>query len=131
MTDSELEAHYRRYIDCLNSRRLGEMGQFVHAELVSNGKAMTREEWQAGPVGHAISAVPDFHWDIQQIVVQDNQVAARLIDTGTLQSEWLGRHPSGKSMTFPECVFYKFRDGRIHEIWSLFDFQAIDAQLTA
>ena len=34
-TDAELEAHYRRYIGYLNSRRTDELGDFVQDEPIT------------------------------------------------------------------------------------------------
>ena len=49
----------------------------------------------------------------------------------TPQGEFLGLKPNGKPVSFAEHVFYRWRDGRIHEVWSLIDQPAIQAQLAA
>jgi predicted ester cyclase len=36
--------------------------------------------------------------------------------------------PSGTPISFAEHVFYRFRDAKIAEVWSLIDTQAIAAQ---
>lgn len=46
MTRNELEAHYWRYITCLNERRLDEAEAFYADELLYNGTTITRAEWR-------------------------------------------------------------------------------------
>jgi predicted ester cyclase len=129
MTEAELEAHYRRYIQCLNERRLDEMHLFYHDELLYNGARMTRAQWRAQAIEATFAAMPDFQWNIQQIVIQGEWIAVRLIDTGMLAREWLRLRPTGRSVRFGENVFYRFRAGRTDEVWSVFDLLAIKTQL--
>ena len=44
--------------------------------------------------------------------------------------EWLGLRPNGGSISFSEHVFYKFRGGKIYEVWSLLDVPSIVEQLS-
>lgn len=74
-------------------------------------------------------AMPDFRWPIENIVIDGEQVAVRLIDTGTPTRDWLGLKPTGRLVRFGENVFDRFRDGRIDEVWSIFDALAVRAQL--
>ena len=55
----------------------------------------------------------------------------RSTDTGTFTREWLGLTPTGRSVAFTGMVFYTFTDGRMSEIWSLFDQAGMKAQLMA
>lgn len=47
MIEAELEAHYLRYISCLNDRRLEGLDEFVHEELTYNGEPETRADYRA------------------------------------------------------------------------------------
>ena len=129
MHTNTLEAIYRDYIRCLNERRLDEMPTFYPDELTHNGERMTRARWRAEAIEATFEAMPDFQWNIQRLLIQGDELAARLVDTGTLAREWRGLHPTGASVHFAENVFYRFRDGRIHEVWSVIDFEAIQRQL--
>lgn len=129
MSPAELEAHYRRYIQCLNERRLDVMSEFYHDELLYNGEPMTRARWQAQAIEACFEAMPDLHWHIQQIVIQGEDIAVRLIDTATFAKPWQGVQPSNKSVRFGENVFYRFREGRTYEVWSIADVSAIRRQL--
>ena len=130
MDAAELGQHYRRYIECLNQRQIDQLDEFVHETIRYNGAPMSRDDWKAGPILATVEAMPDFRWTISEIVVAGERVAARLTDTGTLAREWLGL-PTGRSVAFTEMVFYTFTDGRMSEIWSLFDQAGMKAQLMA
>ena len=128
MTEAEFEAHYRRYISYLNNRRLDELDEFLYEELTYNGEPETRADYRARIAGD-VAAIPDLYFDVRLIVVGDDQIACRLFYNCTPQSEWLGLQPNGKSISFAEHVFYKFRDGKIYEVWSLLDVPSIAEQL--
>ena len=128
MTEAEFEAHYRRYISYLNNHRLDELDEFLHEELTYNGEPETRADYRARIAGD-VAAIPDLYFDVHLIVVGGDQIACRLFFNCTPQSEWLGLQPNGKSISFAEHVFYKFRDGKIYEVWSLLDVAAIAEQL--
>ncbi|MEU3324268.1 MULTISPECIES: ester cyclase [Streptomyces] len=46
--------------------------------------------------------------------------------TGT----FFGQAPTGRRISFGEHVFYRFRAGRIAQVWSLIDREAVATQLT-
>jgi predicted ester cyclase len=128
MTTAAFEAHYRRYISCLNDRRLDDLDEFVHEELTYNGEPETRADYRARLAGD-IAAIPDLYFDVQLIVAGGDQIACRLFYTCTPRSEWLGLQPNGTSISFAEHVFYKFRDGKIYEVSSLLDVPSIAEQM--
>ena len=127
---SATESLYRRYIDRLNERRLDELGEFVHEELTYNGRPMTRLDYQA-MIARDVAAIPDLRFDIQGLVVDRDQVACRLRFDCTPRGEFLGLRPDGRRVVFAEHVFYRFRDGKIGEVWSLIDRHAIEEQLAS
>ena len=127
MTKAEFETHYGRYISYINNRRLDELDEFVHEELTYNGEPETRADYRARIAGD-VATIPDLYFDVQLLVVGD-QIACRLFYNCTPQSEWLGLQPNGQSISFAEHVFYKFRDGKIYEVWSLLDVPSLAEQL--
>ena len=128
LTDAELEAHYRRYIGYLNSRRTDELGEFVQAELTYNGKSLTRRDYQ-NLIADDVATIPDLYFDVRLLVVNGNRVAARIVFNCTPQRTFRGLEPTGKKVSFAEHVFYRFRGGKIAEVWSLLDQPATEAQL--
>ena len=123
-----LEQVYRDYIAALNDRRLDELDRFVHDRLGYNGAQWTREDYRAR-LADDVRNVPDLHYDVQLLVVADDHVACRIWFDCTPQREFLGVPADGRRVGFAEHVFYRFRDGRIAEVWSLIDTDAIRRQL--
>ena len=125
MTRDELEALYRSYIDCLNERRLDEAEAFYCDELLYNGERISRAEWRRDAIEASVTVMPDLQWHVERLVIEGGLVAARLVDTGTLTRRWRGLAPTGRSASFGEHVFYRFRDGRTDEVWSIVDVLAL------
>ncbi|KAE9407275.1 SnoaL-domain-containing protein [Gymnopus androsaceus JB14] len=128
MDSSALEAHYRRYISYLNDRKTHDLGDFAHEQLTYNGKSMTRVDYQ-NYIAESIASIPDLYFDVQHLLVSDNQVASRIKFDCTPVKEFRGYSPNGKKISFVEHVFYRFQDGKIREVWSLLDDSAIAAQM--
>ena len=68
---------------------------------------------------------------MDRLVVAGDQVACRLHFHCTPRGEFLGLRPNGKTIAFAEHVFYRWREGKIYEVWSLIDRPAVEAQLAA
>ena len=92
-----------------------------------NGKTTCLKDYAAA-IEASITAVPDFHWQLEDIVSNGEMVAVRLTDTGTPQSEWLGIAPTGQSFR-QELAVYEFRDGKIAKMWFLIDIPAVASQM--
>jgi predicted ester cyclase len=129
MTDAELETHYRQYIRCLNERRLDDLGHYVHDKLRYNGVSETRMAYRDRLI-QDVAAIPDLYFDVHLLVAHDQTVGCRIFFRCTPQHEWQGWHPDGQTISFAEHVFYRFRDGKIEEVWSLLDRDAIAEQLS-
>lgn len=127
MSAQDLEAHYRQYIDEINAGHADQLDDFVHENVLYNGNQLTKDEYQ-----HLITdsqkAISNLYFEIQMLVVSNNQVGCRIhFPNVTLEKEFLGQQPTGKSISFSEHVFYKFREGKIYEVWSLLDERAVAA----
>lgn len=117
---SDVETTWRAYLDALHERRLDRLGEFVHDPIRFNDVDVPLADYAAA-INSNIMAVPDFHWDVADLVADGDSLATRLIDTGTAVSEWLGITPTGKPFRTTEFAFYRFRDGKIAEMWFLLD----------
>ena len=126
---AELDQLYRAYLGALNERRFGDLGQFVHDEVVRNDQAMTSQQY-ADLIAADVEAIPDLRYTIGLLVSGEDTVAARLWFDCTPVRSFAGIAPTGGRVQFAEHVFYRFRDRRIAQVWSLIDTPAIRAQLT-
>jgi predicted ester cyclase len=128
MTTEELRDFYLRYADVCNARAFDRLEEFVHDEVTLNGVPSTRADVTASLRAHT-QAIPDLVWEIQDLVIEGNRIAARLRDTGTPQQEWFGLTPTGATVTFDECAFYEVVDGRFAHTWYLMDAAGVRRQL--
>jgi len=76
------------------------------------------------------SAMPDYHIDIDLLVADDNQVAARLIQSGThTGGALMGIPATGKKATWTEMGVLRVSDGKIVESWFEADMLGVMQQL--
>lgn len=125
---SELTDNFRSYLAALNDRRMEELGDYVHNTIRFNDEPTSLEEYAAA-IQSNIDLVPDFHWAIEHLVASGDLLAVQLTDTGTPEGEWLGITPTGRSFRITEMAFYRFRDGRIAEMWFVLDATTAAAQV--
>jgi len=119
---------YRAYLACLNERRFDDLGAFVHETITYNGAEMTLEEYRALLTGD-VTTIPDLVFTVDQLVVQGDRVAARLWFDCHPRGEFRGLVADGRRVAFAEHVFYRFADGRIADVRSLIDVEAVREQL--
>lgn len=119
---------YRAYLACLNERRFDDLGGFVHDELTDNGAPLTLDDYRALLVGD-VTTIPDLVFTVDRLVVEGDEVAARLRFDCSPRGEFRGPAADGRRVTFAGHVFYRFAGGRIAEVWSLIDVEAVRAQL--
>jgi steroid delta-isomerase-like uncharacterized protein len=63
----------------------------------------------------AVSAFPDFHHNIIDVVAENDKVAVRYIVTGTHKGQFQGIPPTGKQVSFEGTEFITINDGKIAE----------------
>lgn len=129
MGKQDLLAVYRDYLACLNARRWDELERFVGEEVVHNGRLLGLRGYRA-MLEADIEAIPDLRYVPEILIADDRVVSCRLLFHCTPQREFLGFAPTGGRVSFSEHVFYAFREGRITEVWSLIDREAVRAQLS-
>jgi len=127
-TGGALERLYLRYIDALNDRRFDDLPAFVAGELVYNDAPITGGQYRA-MLEDDVRRIPDLFFDVQHLLVDGDQVACRLRFACTPVAVFQHLQPTGDPVVFTEHVFYRFRDDRIVQVWSLLDVAALQAQL--
>ncbi|MFF7967822.1 ester cyclase [Streptomyces sp. NPDC007903] len=129
MSDSDLRAFYERYLKALNAHEFDGMGEFIADRTTLNGEPATRGDLLAVQ-RHDVDAVPDLHWELQELLFDGDRLAARLVNTGTPVKEWLGVRPTGASFEIVEYAIYQVRDGRFVHMAALHDAAGLRRQLT-
>ncbi|MFE3144356.1 ester cyclase [Streptomyces scopuliridis] len=130
MTGKDLRSWYMRFAAALNAHEFDGMDEFINDQVLLSGKPGTRDDVVRVLKG-IVEAVPDFHWDVKEILFDRDGIAVRVINTGTPVKEWLGVPPSGASFEIVEYVIYKVSNGRFVEMTNLHDSAELRRQLTA
>ncbi|OHV07539.1 ester cyclase [Kushneria phosphatilytica] len=128
MSRDELASRYRKYIDCLNAQDWHNLGQFVHEDVVHNGRQLGLSGYRE-MLEQDFMAIPDLHFAIELLTSDPPHLASRLMFHCTPTGTFLGLPVNGRRISFAENVFYEFQDARIISVWSVLDKAAIEAQL--
>ncbi len=75
------------------------------------------------------SAFPDVTFVIEDVIQQGDRVAARVTLEGTHRGEFAGIPATGKRMKVYDFAMYRIAGGKITDVWSLVDIQAMRDQL--
>jgi len=90
-----------------------------------------------GPAGQAKiaadfrAAFPDLRMELDLILGDGDLVAARWTAEGTNTGPWGGRPPTGKRARFSGVNIFRFRDGKVVELWNHRDDLGLKQQLGA
>lgn len=90
-------------------------------ELVQTGDRWEGHEGAASFYTQLLSAFPDIHFDLTNIVIGPQGVCEEAQVTGTHRGEWRGRAPSGELVEFAVVIFFpwdrvarKFKGERVY-----------------
>ncbi|GAA0388497.1 ester cyclase [Microbispora corallina] len=84
----------------------------------------------AGPAGpealkqiarYLRSAMPDLHFDIEDMIAEGDRVATRWTLRGTHEGDFFGFPPTGRPVEVRACVVFRMEDGKVAEIWPVVD----------
>jgi predicted ester cyclase len=125
---TDLADVYRDYIACLNKQDWPRLGQFVHDEVVHNGRRVGLSGYLE-MLERDFDEIPDLHFNIQMLISDPPYIASRLGFDCTPKAMFLGLHVNGRRVCFAENVIYEFRGEKIAQVWSVIDKAAIEAQL--
>lgn len=113
----------RRYYDEVNRKNFAVVDEvllptFVQHSMVavSPGREGVRHlylELQA--------AFPDFHYALDELIAEGNQVAVRMTGRYTHQGAFMGIAPTGKAVTLLKMDVFRFVNGRCVEHWDAAD----------
>jgi len=120
----ENEAIVRKFLDeAYNKRNLAVGDELLTANSVLHwpgGDTTGPEGWKRFATGF-LTAFPDLHVSIEDIVAKEDKVVARWTSRGTHEGELQGIAPTGKRVTVMGMGIYRLVGGKIQEIWGLND----------
>lgn len=82
-------------------------------------------------IDRVAGGLADSEFTIDDLIAEDDRVAARLTTAATQVGEFMGLPPSGKRYSIEEIHIFRLRDGKVVEHWHQFDQMALMKQLGA
>ena len=128
MIKTDLSDLYRGYIACLNRQNWSKLKQFVHDDVHYNGQRIGLPGYRE-MLERDFQEIPDLCFNIQLLMSDPPYIASRLGFDCTPKGKFLDLPVNGKRVSFAENVFYKFREEKIVQVWSVIDKAAIEAQI--
>jgi predicted ester cyclase len=128
MTETALSERYCDYIACLNRQDWANLHGFLEDDVRYNGRPFGLAGYRA-MLERDFAEIPDLRFNIELMVCEPPLVASRLRFDCRPRRLFLGLPVNAKRVIFAENVFYRFRSGKIEEVWSVIDKAAIEAQL--
>ncbi len=128
MTKTALADLYQSYSACLNRQDWPNLHRFVADDARHNGRPFGLAGYRA-MLERDFEEIPDLQFAIELLICEPPHVASRLRFDCRPKGLFLGLPVNGKRVVFAENVFYRFRGGKIEEVWSVVDKAAIEAQL--
>lgn len=85
-SEQDLSAFYRRYIACCNAHKFHRLREFVASGVQVNGDVQSLPDY-IRDLEAVVEAFPDYHWDLQHLLVDGEWIAAHFIDTSVCCSQ--------------------------------------------
>ncbi len=128
MIKTDLSDTYQNYIACLNAQDWPKLGQFVHDEVIHNDRWLGLSGYLE-MLERDFDEIQDLYFNVQMLISDPPYIARRLRFDCTPKGKFFGLDVNGKKVIFSENVFYDFRSGKIVQVWSHIDKEAIEIQL--
>ena len=122
------KAVIRRYVDELNRRNLAILEELIAEKVISGSlfpeleadETISRETYK-GQILQRITAFPDYHVAIEQVVAEGDWVALFWTSRWTHSQEYMGVPPTGKLLKGTAVSIYRIAEGQIVEVRGYWD----------
>jgi steroid delta-isomerase-like uncharacterized protein len=124
----------RRWVEVWNEQNLDAVDDLLAPDFVRHDPNSPEVRGPAAErqfIELYLTAFPDLHFTIEELVSNGDTVAVRLTAVGTQRGELLGLPPTGKTVRIAVMEMYRIADGRIAEQWVVMDALGLLKQLGA
>jgi steroid delta-isomerase-like uncharacterized protein len=115
------KAVIRRFIEEVQNQKNWDVYDELNDPEFFNHSAppgMTDREGSKQYLEGFLNAFPDFHFTIDDMIAESDQVVTKKTFTGTHEAEFGGIPPTGKKVRVTFVDIMRIRDGRITEHWN-------------
>jgi steroid delta-isomerase-like uncharacterized protein len=135
MSLEENKALVRRCIEeVFNNGNINALDEFLDPNVVHHslppGMPPNRESFKKF-VSILLTAFPEFHIAIEDIIAEGNKVVGRATTSGTQKGDFMGIPASGKKATWGEIFIWRIESGKAVEMWAELDQMSMMQQLGA
>ena len=123
----------RQVFESYNQQDMGKAEKLFSPKHVFHFPGVPPMDWNSHKqfiVGLA-KAFPDLHFEIEDIVAEDDKVAYRLTVSGTHKGEFQGIPPTDKKVSFSSTGISNIVDGKVAEDWVDADVMGLIQQIGA
>ena len=124
----------RFYADLWNRVDLDCANEILHRDVDFRGSVGLHAHGRDAVceyVSMVTTALADYHCEIQTLVVEQEQAAARMRFSGVHVGPFLGYPPSGHRVEWQGAAFFTSREHLLDTIWVLGDVATLRSQLDA
>ena len=114
----------RRWVGAWNAQDLDAAEELLAAEFVrhdANLPDVVGPQAEQQHIADTLSAFPDLHFEIEQLIADGDLVAARYLVQGTHQGEFLGIPGTGRPVAIQAVESYRLAGGKLAEQWVVMD----------
>jgi len=133
MSAKENTATIQRFVDeFVNHNNVSVMDDLVSRDFMfhdTSGKAYKGTDDFKKQASMFSSAYPDTRAKLEDWVVDDVKGSIRITFSGTQTGNLMGIAPTGKKASMPAIIFFHFKDGKITEMWQMYDMMNVMQQL--
>jgi len=135
MSSEENKALMRHlYEKVFNQRNLAAIDDFIAPNFFNHSASqlgMTGGDLEHVKqfVSMVMQAFPDLHYTVEDLIAEEDKVAARLTISGTQQGAFMGIPPTGKHATISDIEIFHITNGKAVECWVQADLLGLLQQL--
>jgi predicted ester cyclase len=135
MSNEANKAVIRRfYEEVFNQKNMATIDELISPKHVDHAAPPSLPGGPEGTkqlIGMYLTAFPDLHYTIEDLIAEDEKVVVRFTMRGTQRGPLMGIAPTNKQVTFSGIVIDRIEDGQFVETWFNMDMLGLLQQLGA
>jgi steroid delta-isomerase-like uncharacterized protein len=134
MPAEDPKAVIRRWVEMWNAQDLDAAEELLAPEFVrhdANLPDVVGPQAERQYIADNLTAFPDLHFEIEQLIAEGDLVAAHYQVQGTHRGEFLGIPGTGRPVTIQAVESYRLAGGKLAEQWVVMDALGLLQQLGA
>ncbi len=123
MSLEENKVIVRKMIEAINEQNLHSLDALMAPNFVLHMHAQQAQGLDVSKrvIEDEITAFPDLHVTIEDIVAERDKVCVRLHETATHRGEYRGLAPTGNKLAYTVVAIWRLVEGMIVEGWIVYD----------